>query len=321
MKNTLYLVLFVIATIFTSCENELLIEENAAPLSRAATSGTFTFYDSYIYWNDDSYMLDYSLLSEYDNLPLDADIVIPYTVTTQTGHTSTFYFTIPAGSRNISIEGTTLGETIVGSMGLNQYSHYITSITILPYSYSGNMAIVGLDNLDRSPEEVYPQPPIVNPASTFSAEWTKGTYNMGKELKELNYFNVEGGMGRSYTLISKGYFVMEVILTNNSSNNVTLSANDFAIQQREWNVSPYSKATYMYLTNSSTTSTVANITLAPEESKVVYFQTNELFYEGNGIFDYDTTPPYHIQLAYKDKAICGDDINVEYRDNYTEGWY
>lgn len=321
MKNTLYLVLFVISAILTSCQNELIIEEeNTAPMSRAATSGTFSFYDSYIYWNDDSYMLDYSIFGNYDKLPLDADIVIPYTVTTQTGHTSTFNFTIPAGSTNVSIEGTTLGEYIVEGMGLNRYNHYITSITILPYNYSGNMTIVGLDNIDRSPDEVYPQPPIVNPTSTISAEWTKGSYNMGKELKAINYFNVEGGMNRSYTLYSRGSLVMEVALTNTTNSALTYSASDFAIQRYEWNVTPYSKQTFMYLTNSSIDSNILSISIPAGSTKTVYFYTPDLFYEGNGEFDYSTTPPYHIQLAYKNEAICGDDINVEY-STYTEGWY
>lgn len=319
MKNTLYLILFVISAIFTSCQNELITEkEDTAPLSRTAISGTFTFYNSYIYWNDDSYMLDYSLLGNYDNLPLDADIVIPYIVTTQTGRTSTFNFTIPAGSTNVSIEGTTLGEAIVGNMGLNRYDHYITSITILPYSYSGNMTIVGLDSIDRSPEEVYPQPPVVTPTSPISAEWTRGSYNIGGELKVLTYFDAEGGMDRSYTLVSRGALIMEVKLTNMANNALTCLARDFAIQRYEGNTTPYSKQTSIYLTNSPSVQSVSSISIPAGSTKTVYFYTTELFYEGNG-FDYDTTPPYHIQLAYKNKAICGDDIFVEH-NSYIEGW-
>lgn len=318
MKNTLYLVFFVISIILPSCQNELTTEEGTTPLSRAATSDTFAFYDSYIYWNDDSYMLDYSILGNYNNLPLDADIIIPYTVTTQTGYTSTFNFTIPAGSTNVSIEGTTLGEYIVENMRLNRYNHHITSITILPYSYSGNMTIVGLDNIDRSPDEVYPQPPIVNPTSTISAEWTRGSYNIGEELKALTYFDTEGGMDRSYTLISRGALIMEVKLTNRGNNDLVCLAKDFAIQRYEGNTTPYSKQTSMYLTNSATSSVVSNISIPADSTKTVYFYTSELFYEGNR-FDYDTTPPYHIQLVYKNEAICGDDIFVEH-NNYIEGW-
>lgn len=319
MKNTLYLVLFVISTILTSCQNEPITEENTTTLSRAVTSGTFTFYDSYIYWNDDSYMLDYSILGNYNNPPLDADVIIPYTVTTQTGHTSTFNFTIPAGSTNVSIEGTTVGEAIIANMGLNRNDHYITSITILPYSYSGNMTIVGLNNIDRSPDEVYPQSRVVNSVSPISAEWTRGSYNIGEELKVLTYFDTEGGMDRSYTLVSRGSLVMEVALTNTTNSALTYSSKDFAIQRYEWNVTPYSKQTLMYLTNSAITSTVSNISIPAGSTKTVYFYTSELFYEGNG-FDYDTTPPYHIQLVYKNEAICGDDIFVEH-NSYIEGWY
>lgn len=319
MKNTLYLVLFVISAIFASCQNELITKEgNTVPHSRTTNSGTFTFYNTYIYWNDDGYMLDYSILGEYDNPPLDADILIPYTVTTQTGYTKTFNFTIPAGSSNISMEGTYLGETIIENMGLNRYDHHVTSITILPYSYSGNMTIVGLDNIDSSPEEVYPQPPVVTPASPISAEWTRGSYNIGGELKVLTYFDTEGGMDRSYTLVSRGALVMEVALTNTTNSILTCLANDFAIQHYEWNTAPYSKQTSMYSANSFI-NCILSISIPAGSTRTVYFYTADLFYEGDGKFDYDTTSPYHIQLAYKNEAICGDDIFVEY-NSHIEGW-
>lgn len=317
----LYYIMVLLAMLVSSCQQDAILDNEKTIKSRSTSNNAFTFIDDcYIYWNNDTYMLDYEIIGSSD-IPLDKPIYLWYRIEYTNGMISPAIFeTIPAGITTYSSEGSSLGENIASINGMAGAT--IRSITYTGYAYQGTMDIIGLDDLSYNPTET-PSGGGSAPSQnySFSAEWTKGTYSMGKELKELNYFNVEGGMGRSYTLISKGYFVMEVILTNNSSNNMTLSANDFAIQRLEWNVSPYSKATYMYLTNSSTSSAIANITLAPEESKVVYFQTNELFYEGDGKFDYDTTPPYHIQLAYKDKAICGDDINVEYIDNYTEGWY
>lgn len=320
MKRIYYLIT-LLAILVSSCHQDAILDNEPLIKSRSANNNAFTFIDDcYIYWNDKSYMLDYELIGSSD-VPLDKPIAIWYRIEYTNGTISPAIFaTIPAGITSYSSEGSALGENIASINGMEGAT--IQSITYVGYAYQGTMDIIGLDDLSYNPTEI--TPPEDNPSSqtdSFSAEWTKGTYNMGKELKELNYFNVEGGMGRSYTLISKGYFVMEVILTNNSNSNIILSANDFAIQRPEWNVSPYSKATYMYLENSSISKAVANIMLAPKESKTVYFQTNELFYEGNGAFDYDTTPPYHIQLAYKNETICGDDINVEYRDNYTEGWY
>lgn len=121
-------------------------------------------------------------------------------------------------------------------------------------------------------------------------------------------------------MISKGNFVMEVVLSNDESTEQTFSYRDFAIQRKEWNVTPYSKVTNMYLENSTNVPSIASVTIPAGSSKTVYFYTGDLFYEGNDIFDYSTTPPYHIQLAYKNKPICGDDINVDY-DEYNEGWY
>lgn len=318
MKN-IYLSLIAFLTFFSACQQETFIEENNILASRALNeSNTFTFFDSYIVWNGDNYMLDYAILAQ-NNPTLDANITISYRVTANTGATKTYSFVINAGSTEYGEEGTTLGETIITDMGLDRYQHYITSVEILPILYNGSMSIVGLNNLTS-----YPWPessPSTGTIQTLEAEWTKGSYNIGGELKELNYFNAEGGMSRSYTMISKGHFIMEVILYNGSNTDKTYPASEFAIQHYLWDADSYSKYTQMYLVNSASASPISSITIPANSSRTVYFFTNELFYEGNGSFDYDTTPPYHIQLVYDGEVICGDDINLEYQNAYTEGWY
>ncbi len=67
-------------------------------------------------------------------------------------------------------------------------------------------------------------------------------------------------------------------------------------------------------------SSVTSVMIPAGGSKTVYFQTNELFYEGEGGFDYDITPPYHVQLMYKNNVVCDDDVNVDYNE-YNQGWW
>ena len=318
MKNVCLLLFAFLAT-FASCQQEAVIEENVPLKTRAASEdNTFTFFDTYIVWNEDTYMLDYAVLAQ-NNPTLDAEITISYRVTASNGYSKTYSFTITAGSTEYWEEGTTLGEAIITDMGLDRYQHYITSVEVLPVNYNGAMNIVGLSSLTT-----YPWPettPSTGTVQTLYATWTRGSCTIGAALKELNYFNVEGGMGVSYTLVSKGNFIMEVELENTSSSEKVYSASDFAIQRNEAGRDSYSKYTQMFLVNSATAHPISNVTIPANNSRTVYFYTNDLFYEGNGVYDYTTTPPFHIQLVYDGEVICGDDINVEYRNAYTEGWY
>lgn len=318
MKKVLGLLIAIVAVVSSCQQGELMKELEADPQTRSANHA-FAFFDSYISWNNDKYMLDYAILAN-SNPALDATITIPYVVTTDTGYSKEYSFVIPAGSTDFGEEGTTLGEAIVADMNLDRYQHFITSVTILPYRYSGSMTIVGLDSLDEIPSGIYPPSGgSSNPSiQSLSAVWTKGSYKLGGELKELNYFNVEGGMGVSYTLKSKGNFVMEVELTNTSNAPFTYKASDFAIQEN--GTKPYSVYTEAFMVNNSIAHSISSITLAAQSTRTIYFHTNEFFYRGNGKYDYVTTPPYYIRLMYKDSEICGDYINVDYSGPYTEGW-
>lgn len=321
----IFSLLFVVMAVFSSCYQDMILEEDSDGVQTrsSASSNAFTFIDEcYMVWNDNSYMLDYELIGSSD-VPLDKPIDILCRIWYTNGTQEDEVFArIPAGVKSYWDENSTLGESL-GSSSLA-----ISSVAYIGYSYSGSMEIMGLENMDTYPWDRgetggsgsgnTPSNPPVS-ITSLRAEWTKGSYDLGGELKELNYFNVEGGMGRSYTLISRGSFVMEVVLQNDTNKEQTFQARDFAIQRKEWNVVPYSKATSMYLENSNTAHAITSITIPADGSKTVYFYTNDLFYEGNGVFDYITTPPYHLQLSYKNEAICGDDVNVDYKE-YNQGW-
>lgn len=322
MKN-LYNLITLLAIFFSSCQQSAILDDEILPASRSVNSNAFVFIDDCsMYWNNDTYMLDYEIIGSSD-IPLDKPIFLWYRIEYTNGTINSAIFeTIPAGITTYSSEGSTLGENIASLNGMP--NAIISSITYIGYAYNGTMDIIGLDDLNYTPTGGTSSgsggsSSSSTQASDLSAEWTRGSYNIGKELKVLTYFNVEGGMDRSYTLISKGSLVMEVVLTNTTNSALTYSSNDFAIQHYEWNTTPYAKRTSMFLTNSAAASAVSSISIPAGGTKTVYFYTSELFYEGTG-FDYDTTPPYRIQLTYKNNAICEDDINVEYGGTYTEGW-
>lgn len=319
MKKLYYLTA-LLAIFFSSCQQSAILDDEILPASRSVSSNAFVFIDDCnMHWNNDTYMLDYEIIGSSD-IPLDKPITLWYRIEYTNGAINSAIFeTIPAGITTYSNEGSALGENIASLNGMP--NAIISSITYIGYAYNGTMDIIGLDDLNYTPTGGTPSGSggSSTQTSVLSAEWTKGSYNIGEELKVLTYFDVEGGMGRSYTLISKGALVMEVALTNTTNTTLTYLAKDFAIQHYEWNTTPYSKRTSIFLTNSAAASAVSNISIPAGSTKTVYFYTSELFYEGNG-FDYDTTPPYRIRLTYKNNVICEDDINVEYGGNYTEGW-
>lgn len=307
---------FAIMAIFSSCQQDALWENSGYGVQTRSSSddNTFTFYNSYIYWMEGSYMLDYSILGLYSNPPLDAEIKIPYRVSTDTGYSEIFYITIPAGSTAASMEVTTLGEYLIDEMGLDRYYHHVESVTALPYIYSGNMTIVGLDNLNRSPEEVYPPAP---PVTIYppQAEWTEVTYELNCPLKDIRYINTECGiMDACYTLCTTETLVMKVILKNTNNKAITYKYTDFCMMSsNRANLNPYRKSVTMHSENSYLATYLLNtFTLQAGESKIIYVRTGELFKEGEGKYDYGTNPPYYIGLYYKDSEIVGDYIDVAY---------
>lgn len=164
--------------------------------TRSASSNAFTFRDDcYMVWNDDNYMLDYTIVGSSE-VPLDEPIEIMYRIYYTNGSMEDLVFDrIPAGSTDFCDENSSLGES------LGRPGRVISNIVYIGYNYSGSMDIVGLDNMDTYPwdrEEgggsgnIPTQPTQPLP---LSAEWTRGSYALGGELKELNYFNVESGMG------------------------------------------------------------------------------------------------------------------------------
>lgn len=303
--------MLIALTMLVSCQqSEIVVCSDAT--TRSITTDTITFCNSYIWWDEEQYMMDYSIIGEFGNPPLDAELKIPYKVTTDTGYSQTFYFVFAEGSSNIWEEGTTLGESLITEMGLDSNYSHIISFTVLPYLYAGNMTIIGLDALNTPGGTTSSSNP-----NALSAEWLRGSYNIGGELKEMNYFNSEGGMGVYYSLCSQGYIVLETKLTNIGTNALTINASDFALVHRDGSASPYQKIVSIYLSNSSS-SIQNNLTLAANESKIVYLYSTELFLEKEG-YCYDTTPPFDLSLLYKGKEIVTDDLSVSFNSSW-EGW-
>lgn len=144
--------LFSFLVLLSSCQQDSNIEDllQKSQTRSLSENNTFTFFDSFIVWNSETYMLDYAILA-IDNPPLDATITIPYVIFTDKGYRIEESFVIKAGSTGYWEEGTTLGEAIIKNVGMDPYNQIITSVLVGTYQYSGNMEIVGLDNLNVIP--------------------------------------------------------------------------------------------------------------------------------------------------------------------------
>ncbi len=146
----------------------------------------------------------------------------------------------------------------------------------------------------------------------FSADWYRLSYDLGGELLDIRYVDAESGsMDAGYTMHTTGTMLMEVTL--HSSYNQTLKSSDFYLTENDGKYPPYRKSVKIYSANTYLNNPpLSNITLNAGESKTVYIHTYELFKNGNDSYSYTTTPPFIITLHYRDAALTGDQIDVEY---------
>lgn len=145
MKKILALCI-VMLTLFSACQQDSLMEDSPELRTRAVNEEVFDFSGSYLRWDENVYMLDYSIVG-IGSTTLDAPITIQYIVYSTKGNTKEFQIQIPAGVGSYSMDQLILGGTIASEMGLGN-NDYVESIKVLPYRYSGNMTIKGLDNLN-----------------------------------------------------------------------------------------------------------------------------------------------------------------------------
>ncbi len=138
--------LLVLMALFTSCQQDVILEENDGVQTRSASSNAFTFIDEcYMVWNDDVYMLDYELVGSSD-VPLDKPVEILCRVWYTNGLQEDMIFArVPAGVKYFCDENSTLGERIATN------GYIISNVMYVGYNYSGTMDIVGLENMDTYP--------------------------------------------------------------------------------------------------------------------------------------------------------------------------
>lgn len=143
----IFTICLILMTIFTSCQQEVLIEDSTHIQTRSVNADTFTFRDDcFIVWDSKSYMLDYMIIGSSEvalDQPIDIKCGVYYTNGVQE---DIVLLQIPAGSKSYYKERLELAENLETS-----YPYAISNITYIGYSYRGSMNIVGLEDLNGYP--------------------------------------------------------------------------------------------------------------------------------------------------------------------------